>query len=294
MSNHASDDVLQELAFLAALDSVQATVDTSVIPEIQDWSQAVVGEFYGAIVKRPSPAADHGKLPDTVSRPVSFSAPHSSAHIPFGGMEFARATDSQLISSLFQDDAAAWHEFVRRYQQLITRTVLKTIRRRGDVSPELVEDLVQDVFLKLCAKDFHILKNFDPHHDQALSGLLTVIARNVAQDHFRRTVSGEKGGGLNHELDKAPTFTKVSTPSSAIEEGILLKEIDRLLQVFSERDRTVFWLHYRSGLNAKEISQMQGIGLTVKGTENLLSRMRRQIWQLLATPISDKNKGTKS
>jgi RNA polymerase sigma-70 factor (ECF subfamily) len=267
-------------------------VDTSFIAEIQDWSGAIVGEFYGAIVKRSLPAADlPSELPAIVSRPIAFSMPSSSPHISFGGMEYARATDSQLISSLFQDDVAAWQEVVRRYQPLIARTILKTVRRRGDVSPALVEDLVQDVFLKLCGKDFRKLKNLDSHHDQALPGLLTVIAHNVAQDHFRRTALTKRGVGL--ELNDVPLVPVASTPSSAIDEGVLLKEIGRLLQVFSERDRTVFWLHYRTGLNAKEISQMPGIGLTVKGTQSLLSRMRRRIWELLASPISDKNKRKK-
>jgi RNA polymerase sigma-70 factor (ECF subfamily) len=293
MSNRANDDVLRELALLAALDSVQARVDTSVIPEIQDWSGAVVGEFYGATVKQPSPPADFPQeLPTVVSEPMAFRMQPSSSYIRFGGMEYARATDSQLMASLFQDDVAAWQEFVRRYHPLIARTILKSVHRRGHVSPDLVEDLVQEVFLKLCGKDFHTLKSFDPHHDQAIPGLLTVIACNVVQDHFRSAASEKRGGALEYELNKVPLPTEAGATSSAIEEGVLLKEIDRLLQVFPERDRTVFWLRYRSGLNAKEISEMQGIGLTVKGIQSLLSRIRRHVWELLASPISDRKKRT--
>src|SRR4051812_30381695 len=113
MSNRASDKVLRELAFLAALDSVQAKVDTSVIPEIQDWSGAVVGEFYGATVKQLLPAANRPSA--GTPQPVAVNVPLSAPHITFSRMEYAQATDPQLISTLFQDDVAGWQEFVRRF-----------------------------------------------------------------------------------------------------------------------------------------------------------------------------------
>lgn len=294
MSNHASDDVLRELALLAALDCVQARADTSAIAEIQDWSGAAVGEFYGAIDKQPFPAAEPSELTGIVSRTVASSTPHSSPYIPFGGMEHAQATDSQLISSLFQDDVPAWREFVRRYQPLIMRTIAKTVGRWGHDSSDLVEDLVQDVFAKLCTNGFEALKTFNLQHEQALAAFLKAVATNVAQDYFRSAASAYRGGGGEHELNKDRVLAEVNTPSSDIDQGVLVNEIDRLLQVFSERDRTVFWLYYRSGLNAKQISQMKDIGLTVKGIESLLLHMTRRMREQLASPTSEGRKGTQS
>src|SRR4051812_3854788 len=48
MSKGASEKVSLELAFLEALDSIHADVDTSDIAEIHDWSRAVRGKFHGA------------------------------------------------------------------------------------------------------------------------------------------------------------------------------------------------------------------------------------------------------
>jgi RNA polymerase sigma-70 factor (ECF subfamily) len=291
MSNRASDKVLRELAFLAALDSVQAKVDTSVIPEIQDWSGAVVGEFYGATVKQLLPAANRPSA--GTPQPVAVNVPLSAPHITFSRMEYAQATDPQLISTLFQDDVAGWQEFVRRFQPLIARMIVKIARRMGNVSYQLLDDLVQDVFVKLCINDFQVLKRINLQQEQAIPGFLKVLAANVAQDYFRSAASLKRGAALEKEELREDSLPMASDPA-AMEKRILFGEIDRLLQSFAERDRTIFWLYYRSGLTAKGISQMQGGKLTEKGVESLLWRMTRQIREALASPVRKEKKRTES
>jgi RNA polymerase sigma-70 factor, ECF subfamily len=40
-----------------------------------------------------------------------------------------------------------------------------------------------------------------------------------------------------------------------------------------DRDRTIFWLYYRQGMTAKEITGLPGIGLSLKGVESALHRL---------------------
>jgi RNA polymerase sigma-70 factor (ECF subfamily) len=47
------------------------------------------------------------------------------------------------------------------------------------------------------------------------------------------------------------------------------------------RDHTVFWLYYRDGLTASEISRLPGLDLSLKGVESLLLRMARMVKQRL-------------
>jgi hypothetical protein len=65
-----------------------------------------------------------------------------------------------------------------------------------------------------------------------------------------------------------------------IEREILLKQIDRCLEVCSqgpeqERDRLIFWLHYQHGMSAKAIAGLPAVGLTAKGVESALLRLTR-------------------
>ena len=92
-------------------------------------------------------------------------------------------------------DQAAWLEFVRRFQPLIAGVVIKTIRHWTNPTPALVDDLVQDTYLKLCVNNFRALREFDFQHDHALFGFLKKVASNVVQDHFRSSYSQKRGCG---------------------------------------------------------------------------------------------------
>jgi hypothetical protein len=67
---------------------------------------------------------------------------------------------------------------------------------------------------------------------------------------------------------------------------ILLDEIDRTLKTLShepnfERNYAIFWLYYRHGLSAKEISDLPSVKLSVKGVKSVLLQLKRQIWSAL-------------
>src|SRR5437588_3829617 len=84
-------------------------------------------------------------------------------------------------------DEALWAEFVRRFQPLIAGVVSKRLSRHtGRVANgALVNDLVQDTFVKICVNDFKPLRDFDFQHEHALHGFLKVIAQNVVEDYSR-------------------------------------------------------------------------------------------------------------
>ena len=194
-----------------------------------------------------------------------------------------RTLSSQDLVKLCLDsnDEALWTEFVRRFQPLIAGVVFKRVRHHvGQVNRNLVDDLVQDTFLKLCLKDFKILRRFEFRHETALHGFLKVVAGHVVDDYFRRVSSDKNGGGGGEEdFDKFREIIPApyNSPRS-MERRVLLEEVETCIQQMAgepnfARDYTIFCLYYSDGLTAQAVSQMPGIDLNVKGVESVLLRL---------------------
>lgn len=177
-----------------------------------------------------------------------------------------------------------WLEFVRRFQPLIAGVIIKSVRRWTNPTPALVDDLVQDTYLKLCANNLRALRGFDCQHEHALFGFLKVVASNVVQDHFRSSYSQKRGSGKEEEeLDQTQIITTSSISfSESADRNILIGEIKQCLETQATepnftRDCAIFWLYYQQGLTAKAISELPTIGLTIKGVESTLLRLTRLV-----------------
>src|SRR5690349_21281985 len=90
---------------------------------------------------------------------------------------------------LLSNDAGLWTEFIRRSQPMIAGVIVKAMRRWRKPCPFVVDDLVQETYLKLCANDFKCLREFVCEHESALYGFLKVVASHVVHDHFRSSYS---------------------------------------------------------------------------------------------------------
>src|SRR6202000_2798909 len=92
----------------------------------------------------------------------------------------------ELLSlCLNSNDEAKWQEFVGRTQPLIASVIINTIRRWQEPSPNLVDDLIQDTFVKLFANDRKALRSIKNEYENTIFGYLKVVASNVVRDHFR-------------------------------------------------------------------------------------------------------------
>src|SRR4029077_3268457 len=88
------------------------------------------------------------------------------------------ARDS-LPDALLRGEKADWDAFVRRYGGL----VVAAVRGVAMAQPE-VEDLTQEVFVRLCKDDFRLLRSYDPAR-ASLSTWITIVARSTARDGLR-------------------------------------------------------------------------------------------------------------
>jgi RNA polymerase sigma-70 factor, ECF subfamily len=189
-------------------------------------------------------------------------------------------------------DAGAWEEFVRRFHRLIAIVILRTASRLGDPSRQTVDDLIQDTYLKLCANNFRLLRNFDDPNPDAFLGYVKVVAANVARDYFKAQHSQKRGVNLMSEPIESIAFAagnhQTGSPGN-IERELMIREIARHLDICTsgpeqERNCKVFWLYYRVGLSANAIAALPAIGLTTKGVESLILRITRELRQQMTKP----------
>lgn len=88
------------------------------------------------------------------------------------------------LRALAAGDKRTWDAFVAAAAPLINAVVRRALAtyRLGE---DDIMDAAQDVFVRLCARDFHLLKMYDPAR-AAISTWLAVVARSAAIDHARR------------------------------------------------------------------------------------------------------------
>jgi RNA polymerase sigma-70 factor (ECF subfamily) len=149
---------------------------------------------------------------------------------------------------------------------------------QGTASSAVVDDIVQEVFVKLCEQERRILREFKPKGDDSFLALLRVITASVANDYFRRQYSEKRGGKVvTMLLDEEPSSMVATHNDQDAQRAVLFNELDRKLRSASgataERDRALFWLYYLQGLTADEIASLPGSELSAKGVESALRRV---------------------
>jgi len=150
------------------------------------------------------------------------------------------ARDS-LPDALLRGEKAAWDAFVRRYGGL----VVAAVRGVAMAQPE-VEDLTQEVFVRLCKDDFRLLRSYDPAR-ASLSTWLTIVARSTARDGLRRRRAETV------PLDIVPEAQLAIDPVEPVQK---LKLPEALL---SPRQRQILAMLYDREMDVAEIAQALGI-----------------------------------
>ena len=159
-------------------------------------------------------------------------------------------TDEELVKATLEGDPHAFEEIVERYQRLVFSIIYHYVGGR-----DLVEDLAQDVFLKV----FRSLETFDMRGP--LKSWISRITANTCLDELRRL-----------RRQKVYTFTVLSADDeSRIEEffeqftskGILTESdvsdlfvlLEKLLGRLNDKDKMAFVLREMEGLSYAEVAQ---------------------------------------
>ena len=217
-------------------------------------------------------------------------------------MDWSALSSEELIQACVSaSDADAWEEFVRRFRPVIAATAMRTARRFGECEPQLIDDLVQDTYLKICANRCRMLRDFHAEAPDAIFGLLKRVAFSVTHDYFRGGLAAKRRAG--HRDTTLDSFVESTIASSEglpqLEREILIHQIDEHLTADTEpvtgnRDRQIFWLYYRHGMTTRAIAEIPFIGLTPKGVESVIQRLTKLVRTRLGVCESGQLKGKTS
>jgi len=153
---------------------------------------------------------------------------------------------SVLIDDCVSGEDSARSEFVSRFHRIITSIIVKVARRSGHERSDLVNELSQDVYIRLFRDNAKALADLRMRHEGGLASLVQSVAHSVACDYFRERSAVKRGGLLRKvELDD-PHSAEIEKKGLAEEiiQNILFSEVDRVLSelVGSSRsqDRFIF------------------------------------------------------
>jgi len=140
--------------------------------------------------------------------------------------------DQEDLAGLLSGNKTSWDAFVARFSGLILAAVRRVVGSDGID----VEDIAQDVFVRLCKDDFRLLRQYDPTR-AGLSTWLTIVSRSVAHDMIRRRRAPTQPIELTPEAAFAvePNITeKIKIP-----DGLLSPRQQLVLTMIYERDMEV-------------------------------------------------------
>ena len=180
------------------------------------------------------------------------------------------------------DDAGAFEELVRRYQDRLVR-----LFHHIGPSPEVAEDLTQDVFLRV----YRSRSRYEPGAKFS-TWLFTIagnVARNAARSEGRRKEVIEVDARLSANDSQPGLIAGIAVDSSGLmptrlAEGVERAELVRAaVQALGERQRMALMLSRFENMSYVEIAE--AMGLSTKAVKSLLSRARVNLKDLLAKYI---------
>jgi RNA polymerase sigma-70 factor (ECF subfamily) len=157
--------------------------------------------------------------------------------------------DRTDLTALTRGDKAAWEGFVRRYSALVAAAVRSYAHDSGEV-----EDLAQDVFVRLCKDDFRLMKTYDPAR-AGLSTWLTIVARSTARDAMRRRRIGQVP--IDDVAEAALAVDPVEPQDKLkLPEALLSPRQKEVLTMLYDRDMDVAEVAAALGVDAQTVRSM--------------------------------------
>ena len=174
------------------------------------------------------------------------------------------------LEACLRGDKAAWDALVERFAPVIFGAVRRTLRLRvAQVKSAEVQDVAQDVFVRLLRDDYRLLRTYDPQR-AALSTWLTIVARSVALDHLRR-----------RRVPTVPLEQAASQPAEPRTQRQRQAPPDLPAGLLSPRQHLVLRLLFDEEMSVSEAAAVLGVDAqTVRSTKHKAIRKLRDFFQV--------------
>jgi RNA polymerase sigma-70 factor (family 1) len=152
--------------------------------------------------------------------------------------------EKELLLQVAQGSESAFAQIFNHYRKKIYSTGIVITH-----SPEIAEELVQDVFLKIWLKrnDLPAIQNFEAH--------LFIITRNVAYDILRRLATQRRVYQQVHK--ESPTFGNIT--DDALIEKANKKVLQEAIQRLPPQQKQVYLFMREEGMKRQEVADLMGI-----------------------------------
>jgi RNA polymerase sigma-70 factor, ECF subfamily len=166
----------------------------------------------------------------------------------------------------------AWAALIARVQPVFARIAYRVACECGQPRSNDLDDVVQEMLLKLGANRGDLLRKL-PSNEQSAESYLKVMAANCARDYFRTMYAERRDQRKTVEADAGTNRLELLVNAQpGMERSVLIRQIDAQLET-DGRNRTIFWLYYRDGFSAREIAAVPAFGLTAKGVESVIHQL---------------------
>jgi RNA polymerase sigma-70 factor, ECF subfamily len=166
--------------------------------------------------------------------------------------------DMKLVSALLTNDAAAWREFQQRYDRLVLRCITKVTKRFASVSQDDVREIYAQLFLSLLANGKAKLRAFDPARGSRFSSYVGMLAIHCAYDWLRAVRREPPREPLGEAIELT---SELPDPFEATAQSERAGLAARVMESFSERDRTFAALYFGEGMEPHEIARSMKISV---------------------------------
>lgn len=186
------------------------------------------------------------------------------------GAPDARTAERRLVERARAGDHEAFAELVRGQQRRVFGLIANLLGR-----PEEVEDLAQQVFLKI----YLSLPRFD--FRAAFSTWVYRIVVNECLDYLRRRRAKKAPGDRELQVEDWTELERVaSSPAPDIVRRLELRQTVRaLLERLSPQDRTLLLLREAEGLSIEEVAAATGLKPNTVKVRLFRARQRLLEWR---------------
>lgn len=180
--------------------------------------------------------------------------------------DYIHSDDEELVKRTIKGDNLAFSEIVRRYENMVARTVISML---GNI--QQADDVGQDTFIRL----YRSLKDF--RGDSKLSTYIQRIAINLSLNEIRRK---KRFLSMFYRSDEKDDMSEIEIEAASEEEGRDVKDYVNLAISKLEPDfRSVVILRSIQGYSTRETAEI--LEVPVGTVLSRLSRAREQLKELL-------------